>query len=291
MGKVCERYRAISKDLAGFSSARRIEKLYVYSETGDVIMHSKLWIAVFSIAILVFPAHSYPQEDSYKVKKLVRLGDGRTEAINRDSENLVEIRDLIGRDRTPEEGLRQGDNILSGRYVHCGTGIGVALQANNNEVIWMNSETTVQIKDGSVIVDMGEVYTKARNLKLGFTDAAVIDPTGNNGVYIKAGSEEGFLYLFSGNINVGSHTVNEEKPLARITSQDFQILGANEPYKEIEERAKMWRKSIRSVTVPFWQKPKFYVPTTAAAVAAGIGIAIYYFTRPPEVSIRVEISR
>jgi len=49
----------------------------------------------------------------------------------------------------------------------------------------------------------------------------------------------------------------------------------------------MWRKSIRSLTAPFWRKPKFYIPT--AAVTAGITAAVYYLTREQEAEVLIHI--
>ncbi len=234
---------------------------------------------------------SYAQEDSYKIMKLVRLRDGEAESVTKDSENLVEIRDSMGRDRTPEEGVEEGDRIIFGRYVHCGPGIGVALQANNDEAIWMNSDTTVQVKDRRIRADKGEVYTRAKRLELELTDGTVID-SGGNEFYLKAAKEESLLYLFKGEINLGSCILNKQKPFARISAGESQCLGPDRLPKDIQKRAEMWRKSIKRVTAPFWRKfwrkPMFYVPITLT-VAVGTIVAAYYSTREPEVCIRIEM--
>lgn len=77
------------------------------------MMKDKLW-AVILIAIALgtgLPIGSYAQEDFYRIIKLVRFRDGKLEGIQRDTEKLVEIRDSRGRDRTPEGGVINGEEI------------------------------------------------------------------------------------------------------------------------------------------------------------------------------------
>ncbi len=263
------------------------------------MMKDKLW-AVILIAIILgtgLPIGSYAQEDACRIIKLVRFRDGRLESIEWDTEKLVEIRDSRGRDRTPEGGVIEGEKITSGRYVHCGKGIGVALQASNSEIFWMNSNTSAQVKDEFILIDKGEIYTRAKAIRLKLTDERgdwdVIGSPGNE-FYLKVGQREpSFIYLFDGSIDIGSNVLNKRKPLAQIDAGQIRPYGLGDkdinedPIPQVISQARMWRKSIRRLTAPFWLKPKFYVPT--AAVAAGVSAAVYYLTREQEAEVSIHI--
>ena len=259
------------------------------------MMKDKLWAVILIVIILGtgLSIGSYAQEDFYKIIKLVRLRDGKLESIQWDTEKLVEMRDSRGRDRTPEGGMIEGEKISLGRYMHCGPGIGAALQTNNNEVFWMNSNTTIQFKDQYIRIDKGEIYTSAKAIRLKLTDEQgdwdVVGSPGDE-FYLKAGQREpSFVYLFDGSIDIGSNVLSKQKPLAQIHAGQIRHygLGDEEIDRDLISQAKMWRKSIRSLTAPFWRKPKFYIPT--AAVTAGITAAVYYLTREQAAEVLIHI--
>jgi hypothetical protein len=279
---------------------RSILSVYKLSpKVRGVMMKSKLW-AVILIAIILgtgLPMESYAQEDFCRIIKLVRFRDGRLESIQLDTEKLVEIRDSRGRDRTPENGVIEGEKIASGLYVLCGKGISVALQTSNKEVFWVNSNTAVQVKDEYIWIDKGEIYTSAKAIRLKLTDEQrdwdVVGSPGDE-FYLKAGQREpSFVYLFDGSIDIDSDVLNRRKPLAQIHAGQVRLHGLDdkdvneEPILSIISQAEMWRKSIRRLTPPFWRKPKFYIPT--AAIAAGITAAVYYLTREQEAEVRIHI--
>jgi hypothetical protein len=258
-----------------------------FSRLGSSMMQNRRWAAIPAIVVLAFgfSIGSFAQEDSYRIMKLVRLGNGKAETVTTDY--LVELRDSVRRDRTPEEGVKVGDEIILGRYVHCRTGISAALRTNNGEVIWMNSDTTVQIGDKYVKVDSGEVYTRAKGMKLELIDGTNIKPEGSE-IYLKAGKEESFLYLFEGEMDLGQITLDERRRFARFGSGQIESFGSNSATGYIEERAKTWRGSIKRLTKPFWMKSRFYIPTAAVA-AIGVATTAYFLTRKSEPGVFISI--
>lgn len=94
--------------------------------------------------------------------------------------------------------------------------------------------------------------------------------------------EPAIIYLFKGRIGVGSHTLDKKSPAAAISNTgEIEVFPFNAIPKNIENnlfRARLWRNSIKRITLPFWRKPNFYVPATALA-AVGAGVTIYRYAK------------
>lgn len=255
-------------------------------------MQSKLWIAILITTILGSSLSTgiCAQENTYEIIKFVRLQDGKAIDVKEDVKIPIEIRDPIGRDRTPEGGIKKGYKVELDYYLHCGPEIGIALKANDGSIFWMNSDTSIQIKDRYIKVAKGEIYTKAEELRLKLADGTPID-SAKDEFYLNVGNKENqelsYLYLFEGEIRIGSYTLSKQKPLAEIDAGQINLYYPDETHGGIEKRAETWRKSIKRLTTPFWRRSSFYYPASVIAATA-VGILSYrYFTREPEVIIDI----